>query len=123
MVLDIGKRKPVFAWLDQPDTSEYYLASACHGWPSTRPAALYLGGMSQTVTFFKGAMDSLGVAVELVRIAEYKGAMEPFVLPEQSPPVRENRNAILDDLYRRLLANMVAGRKARGLRARRRCRR
>ena len=41
--------------------------------------------------------------------------MEPFVLPEQSQPVRENRNAILDDLYRRLLAHIGQSRKARGL--------
>ena len=114
-VAAIAREKPVYAWLSQPDTRQYYLATACQRIAFHPAGSLFLGGLSQTVTFFKGALDQLGVGVELVRIAEYKGAMEPFVLPEQSAPVRENRNALLDDLYARLLAGIVAGRSGRGL--------
>ena len=71
---------------------------------------LFLGGLASTVTFFKNALDQLGVAVELVRIAEYKGAMEPFVFSTQSQPVRDNRNALLDDLYGRLKAGITRAR-------------
>jgi protease-4 len=45
-----------------------------------------------------------------VRIAEYKGAMEPFILKEHSPPVRENRNEILDDVFGRLVTAIASGR-------------
>ena len=61
-------------------------------------------GLSQSVTFYKGAMDRLGVGVDLVRIAEFKGAMEPYVMTSQSAPVRENRDQLLDDVYARILA-------------------
>ena len=115
LLVEIGKRKSVFAWVTNPDTNEYYLASAASRVVMHPAGGLFLGGLAQTTTFFQGTMDRLGVAVDLVRIAEYKGAMEPFVFPEQSPPVRENRNAILDDLYQRLLAHIGQSRKARGL--------
>ena len=115
LLVDINKRKPVFAWITNPDTTEYYLASAASRVVVHPAGGIYLGGIAQTVTFFKGTMDRLGVAVDLVRIAEFKGAMEPFVLPEQSPAVKQNRGEILDDLYRRLLANIGEARKARGL--------
>ncbi|HVR64938.1 MAG TPA: signal peptide peptidase SppA, partial [Polyangia bacterium] len=75
---------------------------------------LSLRGLGQVVTFYKGLLDRVGVRVELVRIAEYKGAMEPFVMTEQSAPVRENKNQLLDDVNNRVLAAIVAGRGRAG---------
>jgi protease-4 len=114
-VLDLGKKKPVFAWLANPQTAEYYLATACQKVAMHPAGGLFLSGLAQNVTFWKGAMDKLGVGVDLVRIAEYKGAMEPFVMPHQSEPVLQNRTAVLDDLYQRLGDGIVAGRKGRGV--------
>jgi protease-4 len=114
-VLALGKSKPVFAWLSNPQTAEYYLASACQKVAMHPAGGLFLSGLAQNVTFWKGAMDKLGVSVDLVRIAEFKGAMEPFVMPHQSEPVLRNRTAVLDDLYHRLGAGIVAGRQGRGV--------
>ena len=38
-----------------------------------------MNGIAQEVTFYKDVMDGPGVSVDLVRIAEFKGAMEPFI--------------------------------------------
>jgi protease-4 len=111
----LGRRKPVFGWLTQASTGEYYLASACHRLAMHPAGGLFLGGLAQTVTFYKSALDSLGVSVDLVRIAQWKGAMEPFVMKEQSEPVRENRNAVLDDVFSHLIAGIARGRDERGL--------
>ena len=87
-----GKR--VFAYAPSPSTREYYLAVRVPTRSSLHPAGeLALTGISQSVTFYKRAMDRLGVHVDLVRIGAYKGAMEPFVMNEQSPDVRANKNA------------------------------
>ncbi|HEY0705629.1 MAG TPA: S49 family peptidase, partial [Polyangia bacterium] len=115
VLLEIGKRKPLVAWLSNAATAEYYLASACHKVAIHPAGGLFLSGMAQSVTFWKGAMDRLGVAVDLVRIAEFKGAMEPFVMTEQSQAVRENRLALLDDLFDRLLTGLGQGRQPNGL--------
>ena len=97
LVADLRQRKPVLARLTQPDTRANYLASACDRVFIDPAVGLTFGGFAQTVTFYKTALDRLGVEVDLVRIAEYKGAMEPFVMNGQSSPVAANRNAILDE--------------------------
>lgn len=115
VIAEIRRSKPVFAHVTEPSTREYYLASACERIFIDPAGGLYLGGLAQTVTFYKSALDRLGVKVDLVRIAEFKGAMEPFVLNEQSTPVRENRNSLLDDNYGRLLADVVESRRREGM--------
>ena len=115
LVADMRKRKPVLARLTQPDTRATYLASACDRVFIDPAVGLTFSGFAQTVTFFKTALDRLGVEVDLVRIAEYKGAMEPFVMNGQSAPVAANRNAILDENFGRLLAGVAEGRSAQGL--------
>jgi protease-4 len=115
LVQGIRQRKPVFAQITQPSMREYYLAAACDRITIHPAGAVSLGGLSQTVTFYKSALDKLGVKVELVRIAEYKGAMEPFVMTEQSAPVRQNRMAVLDENYSRIMGGIAEGRVGHGL--------
>jgi protease-4 len=107
-----GKR--VYAYGSFPETRDYYLATACDAIVLHPAGQLTLTGFSQTVTFYKRAMDMLGVNVDLVRIAEYKGAMEPFVFNEQSAPVRANKNDLLDDVYRRFVATVARARSTAG---------
>jgi protease-4 len=115
LVTAMRRRKPVFAQMVGLSLREYYLAAACDRVVVHPAGTVELAGLSQTVTFYKSAMDKLGVQVQLVRIAEYKGAMEPFVMTEQSEPVRRNRNAVLDDNYSRMMGAIAAGRADRGL--------
>ena len=105
-----ARGKHVFGYATSMSTREYYLASACEA-VIIHPAGLVsLTGLGSTVTFYKGLMDRLGVNVDLVRIAEYKGAMEPFILKEHSAPVRQNRNDLLDDVFGRLVTAIASGR-------------
>lgn len=115
LIQELRGRKPVLAHLIQPGTREYYLASPCDLVFIDPAAGLSFSGLSQTVTFFKNTLDRVGVEVELVRIAEFKGAMEPFVLTQQSAPVAANRNAVLDDNFGRMLAGVAEGRSTHGL--------
>ena len=103
-----GKR--VVAYVTSASTRELYLASACDKVVMHPAGGLTFAGVAQAVTFYKGAMDRLGVSVELVRIAEFKGAMEPYIMTGQSAPVRENRNQLLDDVYARILDGIATGR-------------
>ena len=105
-----GKR--VYAYGSFPSTRDYYLATACDAIVLHPAGTLSLTGFSQTVTFYKRAMDTLGVNVDLVRIGEFKGAMEPFIINEQSAPVRANKNDLLDDVFRRLVSAVSRARTA-----------
>ena len=115
VLVRMGTEKPTFASLHQPSTREYHLASACDTIVLHPAGSLFLGGIAQNVVFFKNLLDALGVGVDLVRIAEYKGAMEPFVMAEQSEPVRDNREAVLSDIYARLVRGIGQGRELPGL--------
>ena len=107
-----AKGKPTIAYLTQATTRQLYLASACDRIVIHPAGEVTFSGLSRAVTFYKGAMDRLGVSVELVRIAEYKGAMEPYVMTGQSEPVRQNRDALLDDVYVRMMNEIASGRTA-----------
>ncbi len=107
-----GKR--TFAYLTFASTREYYLAAACDTIVVHPAGTLGVNGVAQNVTFYKGAMDRLGVHLELVRAGAYKGAMEPFVMTEQSAPVRANKNQLLDDVYGRVTAAIAADRTRAG---------
>ena len=105
-----GKR--VVAYLTDPSTRDLYLAAACDRVVIHPAGVATFSGLAQTVTFYKEAMDHLGVTMDLVRIAEFKGAMEPFVMTGQSDAVKRNRNELLDDVYRRVLRAVESGRRA-----------
>jgi protease-4 len=109
-----ARGKASFAYTIYPSTRDMYLASACDRIVVHPAGGISLGGLSQEVTFYKQAMDHLGVGVDLVRIAEYKGAMEPFILERQSEPVRENKNRLLDDVFERLVTAIAEGRRRAG---------
>ena len=109
-----GKR--VFAYAPSPSMKEYYLASAADAIVLHPAGELALNGLSQTVTFYKGAMDRIGVQVDLVRIGAFKGAMEPYVLTEQSPDVRANKALLLDDVFNRMTTAIAADRTRAGKR-------
>ena len=103
--------KRVIAYVAYPSTRDYYLASACERVVIHPAGIVTFAGLAQTVTFYKAAMERLGVNLDLVRIAEFKGAMEPFVMTGQSEPVKRNRNELLDDVYARILGGVAAGRR------------
>jgi protease IV len=103
-----GKR--VFAYAPSLSTREYYLASAADAIVLHPAGELALTGIAQSVTFYKSAMDRIGVQVDLVRIGAFKGAMEPFVMTEQSPDVRANKTRLLNDVFERLTTTIAADR-------------
>lgn len=111
LVKALRTRKKVIAWIEQAGMVDYYLASASDEILMDPAGSLFLGGLKHQVTYFKSALDQLGVEVEVERIAEYKGAMEPFLFNESSQPVRENHSALLDDEFSRLLDAMASDRQ------------
>ena len=106
--------KQLFAYVVYPSTREMYLASACDHIVIHPAGGVAMNGIAQEATFYKDLMDRLGVSVDLVRIAEFKGAMEPFILNQQSEPVRDNKNRLLDNVYDRLVVAIAEGRARRG---------
>lgn len=67
----------------------YYLATVADSIFVNPETPLLLTGMSSSVTFYKEALDKLGIRPEIVKVGKFKSAVEPFIATEMSDANRE----------------------------------
>ncbi len=97
-----GSGKVVICYITNCSTGDYIVASACDVILMHPSAEVRLIGLRSERSFYKGALDKLGIQAHFEHIGEYKSASEPFTRSDMSEPHRENQNALLDDLYDQL---------------------
>ena len=102
--------KPVIAYLRNPGTREYYLASAADLVYLSPEDYLNLKGLMAQSMYFKNTLDKLGVEVQIVHAGKYKDFGDMFVRDRMSPETREALTAILDDLYGDLVRTLAESR-------------
>lgn len=102
--------KPVWAFLEVASRSGYYVASLADRVAIQPEGLLDLKGLRLEALFFKGTLDKLGVAAEVVRAGKYKSAGEPFVREDLSKEAREALDEMLDEFYGQLLEGLAEGR-------------
>lgn len=103
--------KLVYAYLDSADNMDLLLATSCDEICMPEPGILTTLGVRAEVTFYKRALDMLGVKAEMLRVGEFKSAGEPYSRTEMSPEFRKEMEEILDDYYRQLVSTIAADRK------------
>ena len=100
----------VLCYLSNCSTGDYIVASACDGILIHPSAEVRLIGIRTERSFYKGALDMLGIRADLEHVGEYKSASEAFTRREMSEAHREIQNIILDELYEQLVAAIAEGR-------------
>lgn len=103
--------KPVYAELDSVDSAQYLLASACDEIVVSPQASLILPGVRAEAVFFKDLLDKLGIRMQVLQVGKYKSAAEPFTERKMSAAARENLEAIVDDSYDSLIADIAKTRQ------------
>jgi protease-4 len=103
--------KPIVAYLETAGNKEYYLASACSEVYMAPEGMMFFIGLRFGVTFFKGALEKLGVDAQFARIGQYKSAVEPFTREEMSDSFREMLESLADDLFDDMLTDIAADRE------------
>jgi protease-4 len=103
--------KHVFAFEAEVTSRGYYVASAAERIYQDPAGGVRLVGLASTTLFFKGAEDKLGIQADFVKIGEYKSAPEAFTRSSSTDPAREQREALVGDVYRALAAGLAADRK------------
>jgi protease-4 len=68
-------------------------------------------GLSVQTTFFKGALDKLGIDMQVVRVGAYKSAVEPFITNKMSDANREQVTAFSHSIWQTVLGDVSASRK------------
>lgn len=102
--------KPVWAYLKIASREAFYIASLADHVAIQPESYLNLSGLRAEIMFFKGALDKLGVDVDLIRSGKYKSAGEPFTREEMSPEYRAALDETLDEFYGQLLEGIAEGR-------------
>jgi protease IV len=93
---------------------EFYLSSLADEIIVNPMGTMELNGLNSKQMFFKGALEKYGVGVQVIRVGDYKSAVEPYLRSDLSPANREQTKALLTDLWGKFL-NTVAD--SRGLSA------
>lgn len=102
--------KYVLVYLAEGGTQEYYLASAANAVAMAPAGHLAVTGLAAETMFFKGALDKLGIAAQVIQAGQYKSAGEPFTRTSLSEPHREMMNSLLDDLYDQIVEGVASTR-------------
>jgi protease-4 len=110
-LIRIGARKPVIAYLVGGATREYWLASAATAIAVPPGSAIMVNGIGTTSFYLRDALARGGIAFEVVAAGAYKSAPEPLVREGPSPAARDATNALLDDVYGRLIADLAQARR------------
>ncbi|MBM3213098.1 signal peptide peptidase SppA, partial [Candidatus Poribacteria bacterium] len=99
--------KKVVCYMELGGNKDYYLVTACDKVLMNPAGYLSLNGLRSEVSFYKSALDKLGIEADLYHIGKYKSASEIFTNDSMSEPYRESLNSILDDLDEQLV-NQIA---------------
>ena len=104
--------KAVVAWLDNPGTGSYYLASAADKVYMTayEGGTTMFNGISTQLIFLKDLLDKLGVNVQLIRHGKYKSAGEMFIRNSSSPENMEQNQEMIDSIWKTFAADIAASR-------------
>lgn len=93
-------------------TQEFYYLASVADKVYINPKGIFLfHGFSSNVTFLKGALDKLGIEVQVIKVGTYKSAVEPFFLTKMSPANRLQVTSYLGSLYDHFLTGISESRK------------
>lgn len=104
--------KQVIAVSDGMDQRQYYLAAHANQillHPDSLEGVL-LSGFGAYRSYFKDALDWLGVDVHLFRVGEYKSYAEPYIRNDQSPEAREADLYWMNGLWASFLKDVAEAR-------------
>lgn len=103
--------KPVLAYGDYFEQSQYYLAAHADEVMMHPDGLLFLEGLSRYRAYFKEGLDKLAVDVHLFRVGEYKSAGEPYVRNDMSQEARDANLNWLGELWDTYVSEVAAARE------------
>ncbi|HSE11352.1 MAG TPA: signal peptide peptidase SppA [Rudaea sp.] len=103
--------KEVIAVSNGMTQAQYYLAAHANLILLHPDGDLLLEGLGRYRTYYKDALDKLGVDVHLFRVGEFKSAAEPFIRNDASPESKEADLYWMNGVWSGYLGDIGAARK------------
>ncbi len=89
----------------------YYLAAHANEILLDPDGAVLLEGLSSYRSYYRDALDKLGVNVHLIKVGEYKSAAEPLILNRASEEAKQAEQFWMDGIWNEMLGEIAALRK------------
>ena len=103
--------KQVIAWGSILDQRRYYLAAHTDQVLLHPFGRVVLQGFGGYRNYYRDALESIGVTVNVFKVGRYKSAVEPFSQNEPSEDARRDEAALLGDLWSQYLSAVETARK------------
>jgi len=102
--------KPVVAWSESYAGLDLWLASAAQRVVLPPSGSVHWTGLRFEAFYWKGLLAQLGIQAQLVKAGEFKSAGEALTRDSMSTEQREQQEALLEDVWGALVADVAAGR-------------
>ncbi|MEO0122851.1 MAG: signal peptide peptidase SppA [candidate division WOR-3 bacterium] len=103
-------KKHIVVYIDEVGIMDYYLASVADRIVIDPQGGINLQGLLMGRLYFKNTLDKLGIGVDEWRYFKYKSAAETFSRDKMSEADREQRQAIIDDIYNTIKNDICSAR-------------
>ena len=90
----------------------YYLASVSDKILLNPTGMLEFNGLASVITFYKGALEKLGIDVQVFKYGQFKSAVEPFILDKMSDAARLQTETYMNSMWGHMLKGIS---KSRGI--------
>lgn len=101
--------KPIIGYYSSPSQLDFMVFSICDELHMNPSGTLVLKGLSNEQLFFTETLDNYGVGIQVVRVGDFKGAVEPFTETSFSDENRFQINRLLqlrwDDYLKTISSN------------------
>ncbi|PWF55073.1 signal peptide peptidase SppA [Massilia glaciei] len=103
--------KPIVAWGGSYSQNQYLMASHASEIFVHPMGMVYLEGMGRHRTYYRDALDKLGVTVNLLRVGTFKSFGEPYIANGPSPEAAEADAFLYNALWANYVASVEKNRK------------
>ena len=103
--------KFIYAYGDFLSQKAYYLVTVADSLVLNPQGSVDFRGLGGERSFYKNALEKLGVEVQVVRHGKFKAAVEPFLFEKMSDENRLQTETYLNSIWNEMLADISASRK------------
>lgn len=105
--------KKVYAYGNIYTQGDYYVASAADKIVVNPSGMVDVSGIGASIPFFKNALDKLGVTVQVMKVGQFKSAVEPYILNEPSEASRLQSMEYINAMWKSVAGSIAANRKVK----------
>ncbi|MCP4271121.1 MAG: signal peptide peptidase SppA, partial [Gammaproteobacteria bacterium] len=102
--------KPVYAYSEFYNQYQYFLAAQADEVYMDPLGSVYIEGYGRFNTYYKDALNKLGVKLHIFKVGTYKSAVEPFIRNDMSDAAKEANRQYLGDLWNSYIADVATAR-------------